>query len=81
MFSTVNILGDAATHAELEAMKGVSEEIRLGQLARIGTGAFDLVIDQKQCQAGVEMPRNMGTGITYDKRLSVLISFCWLLIN
>ena len=70
---TVDILVEAATHAEMDPMKGVSEAIMLGQLARIGTGAFDLILDEEKCKAGIEMPTNIGVGMTNGKRNSVLI--------
>ena len=78
---TVDILVEAATHAERDPMKGVSEAIMLGQVARIGTGAFDLLLDQKQCKTGVELPINMEMGMTNGNRHSVLISFLWSLIE
>uniref|UniRef100_A0A7S0DEE9 DNA-directed RNA polymerase n=1 Tax=Amorphochlora amoebiformis TaxID=1561963 RepID=A0A7S0DEE9_9EUKA len=43
---TVEILLDAAAFAEADHVKGVSEAIMLGQLPRIGTGFFDLYLDQ-----------------------------------
>jgi len=41
-------------------MKGVSEAIMLGQLARIGTGCFDLLLDAEKCKYGMEIPTNIG---------------------
>lgn len=35
---TVDVLMDAASHAELDPMRGVSENIIMGQLPRMGTG-------------------------------------------
>jgi len=35
---TVDVLLDAASHAEVDPMRGVSENIIMGQLPRIGTG-------------------------------------------
>lgn len=37
---TNNVLFNAAAHAEVDLMKGVSENIIMGQLAKIGTGEF-----------------------------------------
>lgn len=34
---------------------GVSENIMLGQLAKAGTGAFDLVLDAEKCKFGIEV--------------------------
>jgi len=58
---------EAATHAEIDPMRGVSEAIMLGQLARIGTGSFDLLLDAEKCKYGMEIPNNidgmMGPGM------------------
>ena len=54
---------EAAAHAEVDPMKGVSEAIMLGQLARIGTGAFDLLLDAEKCKHGMEIPTNIGAGM------------------
>ncbi|EYC06185.1 hypothetical protein Y032_0077g1077 [Ancylostoma ceylanicum] len=57
---TVDILMEAAVHAEVDPVKGVSENIMLGQLARAGTGAFDLVLDAEKCKYGIEVSTMMG---------------------
>ena len=44
---TLDIFVEAATHAELDPLKGVSESVMLGKLAKIGTGSFDVFIDPK----------------------------------
>ncbi|KAH3803789.1 hypothetical protein DPMN_132057 [Dreissena polymorpha] len=54
---------EAAAHAESNPMKGVSEAIMLGQLARIGTGCFDLLLDAGKCKYGMEIPNTMGPGM------------------
>jgi DNA-directed RNA polymerase II subunit RPB1 len=43
---TVEILLDAAGNGEADNFKGVSENIILGQLAPVGTGMVDLLLDQ-----------------------------------
>lgn len=43
---TVDMLMDAAVYAEEEILKGVTENIMLGQLARVGTGIMDLLLDE-----------------------------------
>ncbi|MBN8902677.1 MAG: LLM class flavin-dependent oxidoreductase, partial [Rhodospirillales bacterium] len=43
---TVDILLEAATFAESDAVTGVTENIMLGQLAPIGTGCFDLLLNE-----------------------------------
>merc|ERR1719259_1574772 len=59
---TVDILMDAASHAEVDPMKGISENIILGQLPRMGTASFDLLLDADQCKYGIEIPMNAGGG-------------------
>ncbi|XP_070388378.1 DNA-directed RNA polymerase II subunit RPB1 [Dermacentor albipictus] len=56
---TVDVLLDAASHAEVDFLKGVSENIIMGQLARMGTGAFDLMLDAEKCKYGIEIPMNL----------------------
>ncbi|ELU15060.1 hypothetical protein CAPTEDRAFT_170227 [Capitella teleta] len=60
---TVDILMEAASHNEVDPMKGVSENIMLGQLARIGTGCFDLLLDAEKCKHGMEIPTHIGAGM------------------
>ncbi|CAD5225568.1 unnamed protein product [Bursaphelenchus okinawaensis] len=55
---TVDILMEAAMHAEVDPVKGVSENIMLGQLAKAGTGCFDLVLDSEKCKLGMEIQAN-----------------------
>ena len=43
---TADILLEAATFAETDNLKGVTENIMLGQLAPLGTGQFDLFLDE-----------------------------------
>lgn len=38
----MDVLLDAASHAEVDPMRGVSENIIMGQLPRIGTGKIIL---------------------------------------
>ena len=42
---TVEILLEAAFHAEVDPLSGVTENIILGQLAPYGTGSFDVMMD------------------------------------
>ncbi|CCD22371.1 DNA-directed RNA polymerase II subunit RPB1 NDAI_0A02130 [Naumovozyma dairenensis CBS 421] len=44
---TVEILFEAGASAELDDCRGVSENVLLGQMAPIGTGAFDVMIDEE----------------------------------
>lgn len=43
---TVDMLMDAAVYSEEEILKGVTENIMMGQLARVGTGIMDLLLDE-----------------------------------
>merc|ERR1712137_1221749 len=43
---TVEILLKAAAFAETDNLAGVSENIMLGQLAPLGSGSFDLILDE-----------------------------------
>lgn len=42
---TVEILLEAAVFSEVDPLKGITENIIMGQLAPFGTGCFDLVVD------------------------------------
>ena len=56
---TVDVLIDAAMHAEVDHLKGVSENIIMGQLAKMGTGAFGMLLDPDKCKHGIEIPTNL----------------------
>jgi DNA-directed RNA polymerase II subunit RPB1 len=47
---TVEILMDAATFSEVDYLRGVSENIMIGQMAPFGTGAFELYLDQSMVE-------------------------------
>ena len=47
---TVEMLLEAAAYSEVDYLKGVTESIMLGQLAPIGTGEVDLLIDIKKIE-------------------------------
>jgi len=44
---TVEILLEAAAHGELDDCRGVSENVMLGQLAPLGTGELEVLLDQE----------------------------------
>ncbi|XP_057378836.1 DNA-directed RNA polymerase II subunit RPB1-like [Daphnia carinata] len=60
---TVDVLLEAAGHAEVDPLRGVSENIILGQLPRMGTGCFDLLLDAEKCKQGIEIPLSIGAGM------------------
>ena len=47
---------EAAAHSEVDSMRGVSENIIMGQLPRMGTACFDLLLDAEKCKFGIEGP-------------------------
>lgn len=51
---SVEIMFDAAIYAEKDDFKGVTENIMLGQLAPVGTGSFDLLLNEKMLVHAVE---------------------------
>lgn len=66
---TVEILLEAAGYGELDDCRGVSENIMLGQLAPMGTGEFEVVMDNAMLLTMVEdnsRMRGAGTGNYYD---------------
>ncbi|WVZ51464.1 hypothetical protein U9M48_002610 [Paspalum notatum var. saurae] len=52
---TVDVLLDAAAYAESDYLRGVTENIMLGQLAPIGTGGFTLFLNDKILQDAIEL--------------------------
>lgn len=68
----VDVLMEASSHGESDPMKGVSENIMLGQLAPAGTGCFDLLLDAEKCKYGMEIPTNIpGISVAGRKRRDV----------
>ncbi|KAF2493947.1 DNA-directed RNA polymerase II largest subunit [Lophium mytilinum] len=64
---TVEILLDAAGNGELDDCRGVSENIMLGQLAPMGTGEFEMVMDNNMLLTMIEdnsHVRGIGAGIS-----------------
>jgi DNA-directed RNA polymerase II subunit RPB1 len=64
---TVEILFEAAMFSEKDNLRGVSENILLGQLPPLGTGAFDLYLNEKMLAQAVEVSytgEGMETGVT-----------------
>ncbi len=52
---TVDILFRAAMYSEKDTMHGVSANIMMGQLCPLGTGCFDLLLDESQLGDAVEV--------------------------
>lgn len=45
-------------------MRGVSENIIMGQMPKMGTGCFDLLLDAEKCKEGMEIPHTSIMGTT-----------------
>jgi len=52
---TVEILMDAAAFSECDPLAAVSENILLGQLAPLGTGTFDLYLNESMLKDAIEL--------------------------
>ncbi|MED6113234.1 DNA-directed RNA polymerase II subunit rpb1 [Stylosanthes scabra] len=52
---TVDILLDAAAYAETDHLRGVSENIMLGQLAPIGTGQCELCLNDEMIKNAIDL--------------------------
>jgi DNA-directed RNA polymerase II subunit RPB1 len=60
---TVDMLMDSAMYAENDELVGVTENILLGQLARVGTGDMELMLDEDKVMTGaVDMVVDGGSG-------------------
>ncbi|OMJ22383.1 DNA-directed RNA polymerase II subunit rpb1 [Smittium culicis] len=57
---TAEILIDAAAAGDVDYCKGITENIILGQLAPLGTGSFDVILDEDMLQNVVLDPRSQG---------------------
>ena len=71
---TVDVLLDAAFHGEVDPMKGVSENIMLGQLAKIGTGSFDLILNPEECKKAMAIPLSNAFGSMMPMEGSMMFS-------
>ena len=64
---TVDILMEASAAAEVDPLKGVSENIMLGQQIPGGTGCFKLMLDMEKCKEAMEVS-GPGTGLINQGR-------------
>lgn len=51
---TVDVLTESAVYSQLDVIKGVSENIMLGQLAPVGTGSFKLLLDSDSLRKNIK---------------------------
>ena len=77
-------------YAEKDRMKGVSENIILGQLVPMGTGSFDLMLDDTKLQDAIEVLQSLASPCWAAQFNTALLSLallraqqhlflCWLL--
>jgi hypothetical protein len=57
---------EAAAHSQVDSMRGVSENIIMGQLPRMGTACFDLLLDAEKCKFGIEGPTHAYGGSVWS---------------
>ncbi|KAL2154984.1 hypothetical protein VTH82DRAFT_3660 [Thermothelomyces myriococcoides] len=57
---TVEILLEAAATGELDDCRGISENVMLGQMAPMGTGHFDILLDPKMLETVISDNSRMG---------------------
>ena len=55
---TTDVLFDAAVYAKNESLRGVSESIITGKTAKIGTGVFQIYMDKKELNNGINEINN-----------------------
>ncbi|KAI9347609.1 DNA-directed RNA polymerase II largest subunit [Obelidium mucronatum] len=63
---TVELLFESAGVGELDDCKGVSENVILGQLAQIGTGCFDVLLDEGKLQDAPDTHEGSQATYGYD---------------
>jgi len=61
---TVEILMESAAHSEVDLMGGVSENIMMGKMVPVGTGHFQLVLDEDKLKYAVATTDEMTQGIS-----------------
>ena len=59
---TCEIYMDAAAFAEDDGLNGVTENLMLGQLCPMGTGTFDLLLDEQMLKGALEFTQNVVQG-------------------
>ncbi|CAM9294553.1 unnamed protein product [Ectocarpus fasciculatus] len=60
---TVEVLMQAAMLGQYDVLDGVTENIMLGQLARVGSGIVDLLMDDKKLQYALDYDTKIGNGV------------------
>jgi len=62
---SVEILMEAAAHAEVDNMRGVSENVMLGQMGPFGTGEFDVLLAEDMLAKAVPLYAEGAMGMEY----------------
>ncbi|CAG8604253.1 17477_t:CDS:2, partial [Acaulospora morrowiae] len=65
---TVEILMEAAAAGEIDDCKGVAENIMLGQVAPLGTGEFDVYLDQEMLKTTAPSIEGQNKSISFETR-------------
>jgi DNA-directed RNA polymerase II subunit RPB1 len=60
---TVEVLMQAALLSQYDVLDGVTENIMLGQLARVGSGIVDLLMDDKKLQYALDYETKIGNNV------------------
>ncbi|CAD5180600.1 unnamed protein product [Musa acuminata subsp. malaccensis] len=78
---TVEILLDAAVYSEEDHLRGVTENIMLGQLTPVGTGACALYLNDRMLQQAIELPLPSymmdGGGFDFGTTPSASPNYAW----
>ena len=69
---TVEVFMNAATYSQYDHLDGVTENVMLGQLAKVGTGLVDLLIDIPALAAAIPYDDSFAkptdiNGMAYDE--------------
>eukprot|EP01125_Pyxidicula_operculata_P009020 TRINITY_DN297_c0_g1_i1.p1 TRINITY_DN297_c0_g1~~TRINITY_DN297_c0_g1_i1.p1 ORF type:complete len:1781 (-),score=540.27 TRINITY_DN297_c0_g1_i1:121-5463(-) len=59
---TVDMIVESATFSEVDYLRGVSENIMLANLAPLGTGCFDLLINHEMLAEAIDLPERFSYG-------------------
>ena len=57
---TVDVFMQSAMYSLKDELNGVTQNVMLGQLAKVGTGTMDLLVDHKKLEEAIDYP----TGIS-----------------
>lgn len=59
---TVEVFMNSAAFSQYDILNGVTENVMLGQLAKLGTGIVDLMVDQEKLQGAIDiLAEDLGT--------------------